>query len=97
MGVRSTPLAYDIIHPRPSMDGWREFALCRGMDPDIWYPDRGTTTDETRQAKAVCEQCPVREACLEYALLAHEDRGIWGGQSAKERRAIARRRSRRAA
>ncbi len=36
--------------------------------------------------------CPVREACLEYALTTREKDGVWGGYTARERRRIIRRR-----
>jgi WhiB family redox-sensing transcriptional regulator len=62
---------------------WQEQGACRGMDPDLWFPDRGESSVE---GKRICrEQCPVRFECLEYALEAHE-RGLWGGYSERERR-----------
>ena len=38
--------------------------------------------------KAVCGRCPVREACLAYALDARELWGIWGGLDPEERLAL---------
>ena len=32
------------------------------------------------RAKAICAECPVREACLEGALARREPWGVWGGQ-----------------
>lgn len=40
---------------------------------------------EIRNAKAICVQCPVRAICLEEALAAQEDWGIWGGYTRPER------------
>lgn len=60
-------------------------AACRGADPALWYPTRG---DDDPEAKAVCAGCPVREACLEYALSAKEEFGIWGGLTAFERQQL---------
>jgi len=42
---------------------------------------------ETR-AKAICASCPVRRACLEYALQIHEPHGIWGGLNELERKTL---------
>ena len=50
---------------------------------DGFFPEKGGST---RQAKAVCLMCPVREVCLEYALDNEERHGIWGGVSERERR-----------
>lgn len=68
---------------------WQKSAACRGMDPDIFYPERGASTKE---AKSVCATCPVRQQCLDYALMNGEKFGIWGGMSERERRAIRRER-----
>lgn len=66
---------------------WQSQAACAGVDPDLFYPDRGESTDE---AKAVCGACDVRETCLEYALTNRERFGIWGGASENERRVLRR-------
>jgi WhiB family redox-sensing transcriptional regulator len=59
--------------------------LCEQVDPDLWYPDKGGSVTA---AKLVCQGCPVRTACLEWAL-AHDERfGIWGGLSEQERRRL---------
>lgn len=39
-------------------------------------------------AKLVCDFCPVKALCAEYATLAHEPYGIWGGLSMADRKAI---------
>jgi len=70
---------------------WRQKAACRGVDPDIFYP---VTDEEAEDAKAICAQCPVREACLEWALSSREREGVWGGATERERRRIIRRRRR---
>ena len=40
------------------------------------------------RAKAICEQCPVREPCLPYALKIREPHGIWGGLNEVERKQL---------
>jgi WhiB family redox-sensing transcriptional regulator len=69
---------------------WQDFANCLGVDPDLFFPERGAST---REAKEVCRGCVVREECLEYALANGEKFGIWGGMSERERRRIRRQRA----
>jgi WhiB family transcriptional regulator, redox-sensing transcriptional regulator len=69
---------------------WQEEANCLGVDPDLFFPERGAST---REAKAVCRSCEVRVDCLEYALAHGEKFGIWGGLSERERRRVRRQRA----
>lgn len=69
---------------------WHDFANCLGVDPDLFFPERGASTKE---AKEVCRGCVVRDDCLEYALQNGEKFGIWGGMSERERRRIRRQRA----
>ena len=69
---------------------WQEYANCLGVDPDLFFPERGAST---REAKEVCRGCVVRDECLEYALHNSEKFGIWGGMSERERRRIRRQRA----
>lgn len=76
--------------PVPQRDeGWRKRAACRGLDPAIFYP---VDDEDAAEAKAVCGRCPVREPCLEHALVARELLGVWGGLTERERRRLLRRR-----
>lgn len=68
---------------------WRQRAACRGVDPDVFYP---ASDEEAEAAKAICAQCTVREACLEYALANRERDGVWGGATERERRRLIRQR-----
>jgi WhiB family redox-sensing transcriptional regulator len=74
----------------PPDRAWQGQANCMGVDPDLFFPERGAST---REAKEVCRGCVVREDCLEYALANGEKFGIWGGLSERERRRIRRRRA----
>lgn len=69
---------------------WQDFSNCLGVDPDLFFPERGAST---REAKEVCRGCVVREECLEYALANSEKFGIWGGMSERERRKIRKQRA----
>ena len=65
---------------------WMEHAACKGMDPELFFPERGTSPDEYAEIRAVCTSCPVREACLDYGML--EKFGFYGGKSERERREL---------
>ena len=69
---------------------WQDDANCLGVDPDLFFPERGAST---REAKEVCRGCIVRQECLEFALQNGEKFGIWGGLSERERRRIRRQRA----
>jgi WhiB family transcriptional regulator, redox-sensing transcriptional regulator len=62
--------------------GWQSRTACRNADTALFFPDRG---ENATLAKAVCRACPVKAACLEYALLAGEKYGVWGMTSESER------------
>jgi WhiB family transcriptional regulator, redox-sensing transcriptional regulator len=71
---------------------WQSLAFCAGLNPDMFFPERG---EAVKEAKAVCRGCPVRSDCLEFALASSEKFGIWGGMSERERRMERRARRRR--
>ena len=72
-----------------SSTSWQQAARCRGIDPDVFHPQSNEEADE---AKAICASCPVREPCLEYALVVREKLGVWGGLTERERRRVLRHR-----
>lgn len=70
---------------------WQAQAACRGMGTAAWFPSQG---ERGADAQAVCGRCPVTAACLAAALAnssTGHDYGIWGGTTARERRAMRRR------
>lgn len=71
---------------------WRQEANCAGVDPELFYPQRGGSkvlqAEQIRAAKAVCGGCTVRAQCLADALEHQENHGIWGGLSERERRRL---------
>lgn len=82
------------LHPAGSVSGfldeihapeWMRRGLCAQTDPESFFPEKGGTT---RDAKRVCQSCPVRTDCLDYALEHQERFGIWGGLSERERRRL---------
>ena len=74
---------------------WREHALCRDTDPELFFPvgTTGSALVQIAEAKRVCAECAARVECLDFALTTNQDSGIWGGLSEEERRAIRRRRA----
>ena len=73
--------------PRPDPRQWGWEAACVG-EPGDWFTSGSV---DVSWEKAVCWTCPVRRACLAYALDAGESFGIWGGLTAKERAVLVRR------
>lgn len=74
---------------------WDNEAACRSVEPDIFFPET-TSQRAIAAAKVVCYGCPVRAKCLEYALEARLDHGVFGGLTEAERRSLRRSRQRRA-
>jgi WhiB family redox-sensing transcriptional regulator len=76
-------------------DTWRDHALCRDTDPELFFPigTTGLALVAIDHAKRVCSECRVTQECLEFALDTNQDSGVWGGLSEEERRAIRRQRA----
>lgn len=74
---------------------WRDHALCRNTDPELFFPvgTTGHALTSIEHAKRVCDECKVTSECLDFALETNQDSGIWGGLSEEERRAIRRQRA----
>jgi WhiB family redox-sensing transcriptional regulator len=70
---------------------WREHAGCRFEDLDLFFPaGAGVSLSDIQAAKVVCHDCPVRDACLQFALETNQQDGIWGGTTEAERRRVRR-------
>ena len=79
---------------RPDNYVWMLRAKCRGISPSEFFPSDGVGVEV---AQRICDDCPVRLECLEYALENRIEHGVWGGASERERRRILRRRRQAAA
>jgi hypothetical protein len=69
-------------------EDFRHRAACRWVDPELFFPTAAQGVEFEAQvsvAKAVCAGCPVRQACLSWALSALPE-GIAGGMTEDERR-----------
>lgn len=72
---------------------WIDDANCQGIDPQVFFPPKGTSNKHYIEARRVCGACTVSGECLAYRLVTtsgHADEGIWGGTTDLERRAVAR-------
>ena len=72
---------------------WQVRASCRGPQAAIFFPPSHFERKEDkeareRRAKTICQSCPVRKPCLEYALTIKEPHGIWGGLNEMERKPL---------
>ena len=59
-------------------------AVCRQVDPELFFPSSSNEATDglittIRQAKSICQKCPVQLQCLDAALENDERHGIWGG------------------
>lgn len=74
---------------RTDVYDWQLRGACRGRDlRTFFHPDgeRGAARARRRAAaKAICQTCPVIDACLKHALAVREPYGVWGGMSEEER------------
>lgn len=75
---------------------WRDDANCRDTDSEAFFPE-GTGSTADRMVFEICERCPVRRECLDYAIEHHERDGVWGGMTPNDRRKYAKRSEGRAA
>lgn len=79
-----TGFAYDTA---PRLNDVFPNAVCREMDPEIFFPE---PSDPGEVAKSVCRRCEHRVACAAFAIKNHMEHGIWGGLTPDERKAIRR-------
>jgi WhiB family redox-sensing transcriptional regulator len=78
----------------PSLDvswkrrDWRMRSACLNADPDLFFPISATSAaaPQVARAKTICAGCPVRSACLGFAMAHRDLMGIWGGTTDEERR-----------
>ncbi|OKJ52494.1 transcriptional regulator [Streptomyces sp. CB02009] len=75
--------------PGPGFNG---LGHCAELDPELFFPERVNSVS-THDAKATCAGCPVRQACMNWALDNGEEYGVWGGLDERERRALRRART----
>ncbi|GAA0627644.1 MULTISPECIES: WhiB family transcriptional regulator [Sporichthya] len=50
---------------------------CRAFDAELFFAE---SPDDVEYAKSLCQNCPIRSACLAGALERAEPWGVWGGE-----------------
>lgn len=77
-----------------ALPAWHDDAACADVPTSAFYPDRDGEQDPARTiaaAKVVCADCPALAPCLAWAL-AHDECGVWGGTTDRERARLRRER-----
>ncbi len=77
------------IKPLADTASWDERGTCHveGWSADVFYPTRHSSRADIALARSICSRCPVRVDCLAHSLtLKERGGGIWGGETADERR-----------
>ena len=85
MSLNDPRLAYLRSGDLPNLPG----ALCVEIGEAAFFPEPG---ESTVKARAVCGACPVRDACLTFALENDERFGMWGGTTPTQRKKMRRNR-----
>lgn len=66
------------------LDGpeWMNRAACGDEDPELFAPPSPDTwtPHQLAAARAVCQRCPVRLACLAHADQTRPTGAVWGGE-----------------
>jgi WhiB family redox-sensing transcriptional regulator len=68
-------------------------AICREIDPEFYFASVTQYTNENMEVKKLCNKCPSKAECLDYALETLQV-GIWGGTNERERKRIRNKRER---
>jgi WhiB family redox-sensing transcriptional regulator len=58
---------------------------CKDVDTDLFFSE---LKSKVEKEKAICNSCPVKSECLEFALKDGIEFGIFGGVTADERKAL---------
>lgn len=69
-------------------EAWMAKRLCddKQYDPELWFADSSEGRGQkVALAKAICAECAVSTACLEFSIRSKAAHGIWGGLTAAER------------
>jgi WhiB family redox-sensing transcriptional regulator len=67
---------------------WHADAACRDTDPATFFPTKGVNVGPARK---VCARCPVRDACLAFAMSDASIKGVWAGTTERQRKRMRRR------
>lgn len=83
MALRNDPYGPHLFDKFPG--DWMDRGSCKGHDPELWFPEKSTPRPRIKIAVEICNACPVRQDCLDYALAEPpEVHGIWAGLTQKQ-------------
>ena len=73
-------------------EAWMEEGSCVYANTELFFPVGSSmkAIKQSNEAIAICNECPVKVACLEYAISSNQDSGVWGGTTEEERKSIRR-------
>jgi WhiB family redox-sensing transcriptional regulator len=71
---------------REGRPAWMTRGVCRGEPIETFFAERGG--DAYKRAQRLCDRCPVRRECADYAIADPLIFGWWGGMSERERRKV---------
>lgn len=66
---------------------WRAQAACKNQIK-LFFPAEEKKTVKYTDALNICNSCPVKKECLDYAISYDMVHGIWGGTTPNQRRAL---------
>jgi WhiB family redox-sensing transcriptional regulator len=77
----------DMLFMLPDGEPWKAYAACKGRT-SLFFPPRAERPQararRERNARRLCNDCPVHQQCQESARANHEY-GFWGGESEEDR------------
>jgi WhiB family redox-sensing transcriptional regulator len=71
------------LQPDWAAEEWKKWALCAEVGGEWFFPEAKCRPDP--QVLRLCEACPVRQECLDYAIANRLMEGVWGGLTGKQR------------
>jgi WhiB family redox-sensing transcriptional regulator len=73
---------------------WQDLARCNdstGSMTELFFSEQ---IDDIAAAKAFCQECPVKDNCLDGAIVRREPWGVWGGELFVNGKIVAQKRKR---
>lgn len=63
-------------------NNWRDSRACSSVPTEMFFP---RTKGVSKKTIVICNSCPVRWECLNYAVCNGIEYGIWGGMTETQR------------
>lgn len=64
----------DILGIDPEEVEWKDFALCKTVDPSLFFEGYESSERTAKLTDQMCLSCPVRRECLQTGV----EEGYWG-------------------